>query len=426
MKARKAAGWSRLDNAAKIFPPTSGKRDSKVFRFICELHDPVDPALLQQALELALESFPHFRSILRRGLFWYYLEGSPLPPLVQPETIPPCAPLYDPVQKNLLFRVAYYRRRITFEIYHALTDGTGALQFLRVLVYQYLLLAHGDSFDGVPPRLDYDASLGEKADDSFQKYYSEADGKKRPRPPRPFRLSGAKLRENALRVIEGEVSAAAVIELAHRHNATVTAYLTGVLLCAIYEEMSLREREKAIVVSVPVNLRKYFQSESARNFFGVIKVRYQFPSEGADLDTVIAGVAACFVEELTTQRLSARMNALSALEHNVLAKLIPLFIKDISLQIAGQISRRDETCSFSNLGRVEMPAGMDAFIRLFGVFNSAEALKLCMCSFGDRMVMTFTSPFIQTEVQKRFFRRLTGEGIPVVIRSNQPDFTEEN
>jgi hypothetical protein len=83
--------------------------------------------------------------VLRKGLFWYYLEGSPLRPAAHAETEPPCAPVYDPVRKDLLFSVSFYRRRINLEVYHALTDGTGALQFLRLLVYHYLVLRHADA-----------------------------------------------------------------------------------------------------------------------------------------------------------------------------------------------------------------------------------------------------------------------------------------
>ena len=68
MSGRKATGWSRLDNAAKIFPPTSSRSDPKVFRFSCELYEQVEPEALQAALDLTLESFPHLRSVLRRGL----------------------------------------------------------------------------------------------------------------------------------------------------------------------------------------------------------------------------------------------------------------------------------------------------------------------------------------------------------------------
>ena len=71
--SRQSLKWSRLDNAAKIFPSTSSKRDPKVFRFACELCEPVDPEVLRSALDRTLEKFPPFRSVLRRGLFWYFL-----------------------------------------------------------------------------------------------------------------------------------------------------------------------------------------------------------------------------------------------------------------------------------------------------------------------------------------------------------------
>ena len=43
--------WSSLDNAALIYPSASEKADHQVFRVCCELYDPVDPAILQTALE---------------------------------------------------------------------------------------------------------------------------------------------------------------------------------------------------------------------------------------------------------------------------------------------------------------------------------------------------------------------------------------
>ena len=72
--------WTRLDNAAKIFPPTSNKQDTKVFRFACQLNEWVEQNILQQATEKTLETFPIFRSVLKHGLFWYYLEKTELVP----------------------------------------------------------------------------------------------------------------------------------------------------------------------------------------------------------------------------------------------------------------------------------------------------------------------------------------------------------
>lgn len=425
MKRRAAAQWSRLDNAAKIFPPITSKTDPKVFRFSCELCEEIEPEVLQEALDRALDAFPQFRAVLRRGLFWYYLEGSPLPAAVHPENTPPCAPLYDPVRKTLLFSVTYYGRRINFEVYHALTDGTGALHFLRTLVYQYLIVRHADAFPDGPPAFDYDASRGERGGDSFRKYYTSKGRQEREAAPAAYRLTGARLSENRIRVLEGELSASVLLEKTRAANTTVTAFLAAALLLAIYAEMPVRARKRPVVISVPVNLRKYFASETARNFFGVVKLTHQFPGDGETFEEAAAAVAAGLARELTAERISARMNRLSALEHNALARIIPLFLKDWSLHIAGKKTRRAETCSLSNLGKVEMPGELAQYIRLFSVFNSADSLKLCMCTFGDRMVITLTTPFIDTEIPKRFFRTLTGFGIPLVLRANRPDDEEE-
>ena len=118
--SERASDWNRLDNAAKIFPPTSNKQDTKVFRFACQLNERVEQEILQQATEKTLETFPIFRSVLKHGLFWYYLEKTDLVPVVEPEYRPACGPLYDPASRNLLFEVTCWRNRINLEVYHSL------------------------------------------------------------------------------------------------------------------------------------------------------------------------------------------------------------------------------------------------------------------------------------------------------------------
>lgn len=81
--------WSRLENAAKIFPPSTSKRDTKVFRFSCQLTKKIEPEILQMATEEALQDFPFYRSILKQGLFWYYFEASELKPKIHEENMPP-------------------------------------------------------------------------------------------------------------------------------------------------------------------------------------------------------------------------------------------------------------------------------------------------------------------------------------------------
>ena len=41
--SKKKARWRKLDNAAKLYSAASNKKDTRVFRFYCELKEEVNP-----------------------------------------------------------------------------------------------------------------------------------------------------------------------------------------------------------------------------------------------------------------------------------------------------------------------------------------------------------------------------------------------
>jgi hypothetical protein len=259
--------WSRLDNAAKIFPPNTTKGDTKVFRLSCELYEAVDPGILAAALEAALDRFPFYRFIIRRGFFWYYFTPSDLQPRVREEYKAPCAPLYDVNRESLLFEVTYREKRINLEAYHALSDGAGALRFFKTIVYYYLLERHG--MDETIRLEGNDASDEQKGGDPFDRFYSKGSAPKMPPSPRAYRVRGERFPESRIGIIEGRLSTGAVIGKARACRATISEFLTALLICAIHEGMTSRDEARPVSITVPVDLRKYFGS-AAQNFFGII------------------------------------------------------------------------------------------------------------------------------------------------------------
>ena len=111
--------WRKLDNAALAFPPSTDKNDTRVFRMYCELTEEISPRILQDALDRTMEKYPLFQVVLRKGLFWFYLERRDIRAVAKEEKKPPCSRLYIPDKKSLLFEVSYYENRINFEVYHA-------------------------------------------------------------------------------------------------------------------------------------------------------------------------------------------------------------------------------------------------------------------------------------------------------------------
>lgn len=411
--------WTKLDNAAKIFPPATTERDTKVFRFVCELKEPVDKDILKQALDITLELFPLYRSVLRRGVFWYYFEHSELSPEVSEEHKLPCSMIYRQNRRNLLFEVSYYNTRINVEMYHALADGTGALQFLKTLVYHYITIKYESDFHGAMPELDYDASFTQKDDDSFLKHYSGYKSViSKVKIKKAYHISARRYLDNRIKIIEGEMSVREVIEIAHRYDTTMTVYLAALFMRAIYKEMPARAKKYPVVLTVPVNLRTYFPSVTARNFFTTVNIEYHFGKNSDRLEDVIKSIKEAFDRELTEVNMRKHIDRLSALEHNAFMRVVPLVIKDYVLRVAHALSGRGITASLSNIGKVTVSKELESYIRLFDCFTSAGRPQICLCSFGDRLVISFASPFIGTDIQKNFFRELSGEGVKITIASN--------
>lgn len=413
-RTKKHTGWTRLDNAAKIFPSTSDKLDTKVFRFVCELTENVNPALLQSALNQTLQIFHGYLSVMRHGFFWYYLESTDLRPKVHIENRQVCYPLYDRNEPSLLFDVSYFKKRINVEVYHALADGTGALTFLRELTCCYLGLAHPELLKTNLHGAGIDASASEKMADSFQKYY-RATAKNLKKLPKAYRLRGAHLPEYNPKVIEGILPVDKVRALSKTYQTTITVLLISIFICSIFDGMSIRDRRRPVTLSVPVNLRNYFPSETVRNFFGVTYVSYRQSDGEVNLSDVIKSISTQFKENLTKEKLQAIVNSFVSIEKNAVIRAIPLQIKDFGLKFAYTVNDKTITAAFSNIGQVKMPDGYDKYIRLFDVMTSTKKLQICMCSFKNNLVVNFTDTLVSADVQKHFFRTLSSMDIPVTL-----------
>ena len=412
LQARKAK-WRSLENAAKIFPATSNARDERVFRVACELNEPVRPELLQQALDQAMTRFSLFSCVLRKGVFWYYLEESTLRPTVREEYRAPCSRLYYPDAKTLLFEVTYFKRRINLEVFHALADGTGTVQFMRTLVALYLTLAHPEAVHALAqPTLDVAVS----GEDSFTKYYRKDKQKEKIQKYRAYQFpSSTRLEAGQMYLVEGVASVEQILKAARSRGATLTSFLSAVLLCAIEQEMRERDKRKPVALMIPVNLRHFFPSDSVRNFFAWIDIGYDFKQHPGDLESVVQFTSEFFKREITKERMAARMNSYIGLETNPLMRIVPLEIKMRALQLGNYASYGSDTAVFSNVGRIDLPLECAPFVRMFDFFTSTAKMQLCVCSYADNLTMTFTTAFKNISVYRNFFRILTHLGIPVEV-----------
>ena len=422
MKARQRR-WSRLDNASKIFLAARSSRDSKVFRLSCELREDVQAELLQQALDETLEDFPLFRSCLRRGIFWYYLEDCADRPLVQEEKDLPCSPLYRPDKPGLLFRVLYYRRRIHLEVFHSLTDGTGALWFLQALLVRYLVLAKGRALTEEEQQFLNPPYLEQMNEDSFSRLFSHQSRKQRTKAPRKkrsvYRVKGSRTPDKRLNIVEFQLSLKEALARSKALDVTLTIYLTALFVQGVFQRMPECEKDKQLTISVPINLRKRYGSYSARNFFAAVTLQLQPEELESGLTTICRRLSEELQKKSSAEFLDRHLAQLQAYEENPFLRIMPRVLKDPILAFFNHRGNRDISLSISNLGQLKLPSGLMPELEAASLAVAVQRPQLCCISSGDVLTVVLLSPVLERDWQEFTLNLLRAEGFTVSSDANE-------
>ncbi|APX34149.1 alcohol acetyltransferase [Brachybacterium sp. P6-10-X1] len=458
--------WVRLDNASNIFLAARSEVDPKVFRLSAELDHEVDPQLLQEALESTYERYRLYHAVLRRGVFWYYLQDSDLQPQVIAEETAPCAPIYQADRRTLLFRVMHHHRRISLEVFHALADGTGALWFLTDLVAAYVRRRFPDPALPGSDEPDRDGAAAPAAaapaptepvhhltTDDFVHYFRRRRRRRRPdawaeraafsreaapapltvavdveddeseareeRPAPPdspvHHLRGTRTPDSRPRLVELTMPAAPVLGLARAEGAALTMYLTAVLFDAVRRSSGGLGKARTLAASVPVNLRQFFPSTSARNFFATTRIQHTYGEGDDSLGRICRALECDFRAKASADHLEHNLRRFLRFERMPLLRVVPRPLKDVILSQVNRANNRGLTVAVSNLGRVTMPEPSAAHVQRLLFHVSAVRPQISVISHGDVLTISFTSPFVETDHVREFVRILTDAGVDVSV-----------
>ena len=268
-QATRPLRWLRLDNAAKIYPAARRRNWSNVFRQSVTLSEDVDKNILQSALDVTVKRFPSIAARLRKGAFWYYLQQIKAAPKIREEYSYPLTYMNKSEMHECAFRVIAYGPRIAVEFFHSLTDGTGALVFLKSLVAEYLEQKYHTTIpteNGIldrrePPR-------EEELEDCFLKNAGPVAASRKDTDA--WHMYGERHLDGFLNLTCFQIPVKDALDMAHRYHATLTVFISAVMmkaLCNLQNEKNpIVRRQKRIKLLIPVNLRQLFPAKTLRNF----------------------------------------------------------------------------------------------------------------------------------------------------------------
>ena len=412
--------WDKLDNTANLFPVIANESVSNVYRISATLYEEIDRLKLQEALDIVLPKFDIFNVRLKKGIFWYYFETNMKEaPLVTREEDYPCKYIEPYSNNNYMFRVTYYNKRINLEVFHVLSDGLGAVTFLKELIYQYLRLAHSELSDMVIDNLSSETSLNKE--DSYIKNYKKPEPKGY-KQDKAFIIKNEMFRAPEFGVMHGLIDIASLKRVTKEKGISINQFLVGTLFWSIYKEYLHEQPNKSPICScVPVNLRPYFDSNTTKNFFAVVTATFEVVKDHYTYDEVLELVASDLKRQINKEHLEKLFSYNVASEKSVLIRAVPLFIKNFAMKQIYKKSARANTSTLTNIGPISLTAPYEPYVDKFHVILSmskGQNLKGSVCSFKDKLVFTFSSAVKDTSIQRAFFRKLTEQGIGVAIESN--------
>jgi NRPS condensation-like uncharacterized protein len=428
-KSIQEIGWLKLDNAAKLFPAIMSGELTAVFRITAFLKNPVIFSTIKEAVEITAARFPYFSVSLGSGLFWFYLEYNHKLPRIQTEEKTPCTAFAAKRKNEPLYRILVRENRISVEFMHVLTDGGGAYEYLKTLLYTYFKL------NGIKIRSNDGIILPESpiTDGEMEDGYNRFFRKKIPPPDKltrawhlPFNLN----EKPRLKVIRSEIALDKLREVARSFNVSVTEYMVSVYLFSL-QKIYLEEKEKlkkqkrgVLRIEVPVNLRKKFPSITMRNFSLFVLPEIDLRLGVYSFEEILKIVNYQLQTGADVKQIGRFLSQNVSHEKSLLVRVLPLFIKSMAISA---VYRRlgSNQCSgiITNLGALKLPEEMENLIDSFEVVptppNTHVKISCGMATFRNLLRLNFCNVSSSTRLEMHFLRHLTESGIPVKVLNNK-------
>lgn len=404
-----------LDNAAIIYPIGMRYGQMPMYRISVTLKEDIIPCLLQLAADITIKRFPTLSAIVKRGFFWHYLETTNNIPIVEEEKDIPCKPISIVLRSYRSFRILYYKKRISIEVFHALTDGSGAIVFLKTLLNQYLRLkgvdiSYSDEVLDINEEVKDEELVNEfvnaKGDSDFNKFMDK----------KSVQLDGKISNILPSRILHFEMNSNKLKEVAKKYGGTVTAYILAIEFLAAKKACS---DNGLFNIQVPVNMRKFNKSKTLRNYSMYFNVSEEL-KDLDDIETMIKDINIQLKEKGSEKMMNQMMMTTNTLINSL--SFIPLLIKIPLIQsVYTFFSQKIIGSALTNLGLIKLPDNIASYVDKFSVIIvPGRPTRVCtsLATYNDKCVLTIVKANKESIFEEEMYRLFKKDGLTVNVEGS--------
>lgn len=400
-----------IDNASILFLSLIRPYHTNSFRISAKLKKSILPEVLQEAVNRIHRRFPSIVAGLRHDFFQYRQVASDAPPVVRRDP-----GLLKPMSREELhkcaFRVYYQDTTVSIEVFHALTDGFGAIACMTALISEYIkLLAQEESSSECKELVPLGKAQVWEVEDS---YLRMADVQPKRSPSRfsylPPRTASA---DWQVRTSSLTLDTKPLLDAAHRHGVTLNTLLTTILASTVMQ-MQIKERgDKAlrpVRIMVPVNLRKMAGSRTLRNCSLYTLPTMEGHHRGLSIKQLCKVIHDQLQAQLTRENLFANVSSNVRMQNAWYFKMLPWKLKSLILRLGYRFfGESNSSLTLTNLGIVRLPEALQSHVEDFQCIMTPRVTSPYGCtimSFGNKLTLNMSRFCLEDELGQLFFRNL--------------------
>lgn len=399
-----------VDNSSILFFALMRKNHANTYRFTMTLSEPVCPETLQKAVDRIYRRFPTVIAGFLPGFFHYFQFPAVQPPQVQPD--PGC--LNTMTREELhrcAYRVFYKDNTVSIEAFHALTDGYGAIASFTTLMAEYLRIRYEIDIPAVETVRDIDdLPTSDETDDAYLKHQ---EGKPLHLPSRyAYQIPGTPNSNWKVLKTTLQYPVQQIVDAAHRCGVSANTLLSGVLASAIMEIQEKRTSGslKPVRIMVPIDLRRFFESHTLRNFIWYALPTMEPGDRNLPLEELLKKFQIQFRDQTERKRLASIIKYNVKTQLNWFFRFLPRVVKYTLMRLVYRyFGESNSSVTVTNLGNLKLPEQMRPYVQKLDVILTPRIHSPYGCaviSYGGMLSINISRFCEESELEAIFVRKL--------------------
>ena len=388
---------------------SSTKENPNEIRLRIRMRDLIDPKVLRQAVDTTMQRYPYFCVELKKKDGQYIFIDNPRPVIITNSLHG--VDLNTEESNYHMVAFSWQDNWISMDIFHGLTDGTGAYEVIRTLLYYYCSERYGVELKEEGIRLAGDVISDEEWVDPVE---AATDLPVHPRPEMPKALNpveAAGLQEDTRKTVYSVAISESEFMRFNIENDGSPGTMVSLFLCRAIAKL-YPEAEETIRIALCVNQRGALHAPLAhQSLVGGVMLEYKEKLKNWPVSRQATAYRGMVFAQTQEETVLAGVNNLKGLTQMILSKETD----QERLGVAGYVNTMSNhilSGTVSYVGKADYKEA-EKYIRDFRTWTTASANTICIeiSAVNGRFVLDILQPFSSPFYVNSFLKELEENGI---------------